>query len=502
MKKHLLSIILLLIITSFAQSKNYSGSVDTTLIKKNLQYLSSDELKGREAGSPEETVAANYIAGEFARYGVKPLGDNGTYLQNFDMKVGKLEKTSTISFTGNNVKLKFLEDFLVLAKPKVAVYENLEKEIVFAGYGISAPEYEYDSYANLNCEGKTLVIISGVPKEFNELKPEEKSKFSNMQNKMMQAIKMKPAEIILLSKNKDEIEQYWQMLVKMSESEAVITEDDGRPALVMIAGRFEMMKNILVGEKISYEALTKQVEEGEELEGFTLKNKIKYELFYTVSKKTIKNVVGYKEGTDPVLKDEVIVIGAHYDHEGSSNGLVFNGANDNASGTVGVIEVANMLKDQPLKRSVVFALFTGEEKGLVGSNYFTGNHQIMPKVIANINLDMIGRGITDSIMCISSKKTGAKYTDLVARVNNATEKIRIDYKYDTDGGNYFYGSDHFGFYTKDKPVIFFFDNDKNDYHKPSDDYETMNFAKLFKITNLSKNIILEISGLKDKNELK
>ena len=209
-------------------------------------------------------------------------------------------------------------------------------------------------------------------------------------------------------------------------------------------------------------------------------------------------MVGIIEGNDPVLKNEYVSFGAHYDHEGIHNGVVYNGADDDGSGTVAILETAKAFAlSKQNKRSVVVFFHTGEEKGLLGSSYSANHISYINNIVANINIDMVGRESIDSIYCIGSDKLSTELHNIVEDANKETVNFYLDYSFDdpNDPQRLYYRSDHINYARKGIPIVFFYDYMMQDYHKPTDDVDKINFEKILKTVKLVYNIGLEIANL-------
>jgi len=189
---------------------------------------------------------------------------------------------------------------------------------------------------------------------------------------------------------------------------------------------------------------------------------------------------------------------AHYDHEGIVGGEIFNGADDNGSGTVAILEAGRrlaLLKNN--KRSVLIVFHAGEEKGLLGSEYLTKNSAFMGEVVTSINVDMVGREDTESIYSIGSGKLSTELYELVEKVNSETVRFQLDYTFDepNDPNRYYYRSDHYNYAKQNIPIVFFYDHMTEDYHKPTDDVDKINFEKLEKISTLITELALRVANL-------
>jgi len=266
----------------------------------------------------------------------------------------------------------------------------------------------------------------------------------------------------------------------------------------------------LDGEKYSFGSLIKAVDAYNAPDQFKLTKQIVLNYNYSASIVQARNVIGIIEGTDDKLKNQYVTFSAHYDHEGVVKGEIFNGADDNGSGTVTILEAArrlSLLKKN--KRSILVIFHTGEEKGLLGSMYFTDNSSFMSDIVANINVDMVGREETDHIYCIGSDKLSMELFNLVEDVNRETAQYELDYKFNDpfDPNKYYYRSDHYNYAKHNIPIVFFYDHMTDDYHKPTDDVEKINFEKIEKCASLVTGLALRISNLDhkltlDKNNVK
>ena len=260
-------------------------------------------------------------------------------------------------------------------------------------------------------------------------------------------------------------------------------------------------EKLLAGEELSYKKINTMLKEKDYPYAFELKKKFNYDIKPFAKILNGRNVIGLVEGTDPKLKNEYVVLSAHYDHIGTRGNIVNNGADDDGSGTVAILESAHLLaKAKENKRSIVILFNTGEEKGLLGSQFATENGSFMKEVVANINMDMVGRESIDSLHCIGSDKLSTEFAKIIKEENSKTVNFILDYKYDdpNDRNRFYYRSDHYNFAKKGIPVVFFFDDMKVDYHKPTDDVEKINFEKILKAVKLSSSIAIHVANLDHK----
>ncbi len=480
-----------------------------THLKSNLRFLASDLLEGRETATRGEKLASLFIAGELEKYGVKPFGDDGTYFQNFELSVRGTDKESTITIIdseGGENKLKLGDDFyLSLRNMPSEKYSGKVYEVVFAGYGITNDSSDYDDYKGVDVDGKVVLLLMGTPKKDGKsLFPDKKfSMFTQSDYKYNNAVKHGATGVLFLPD--DMMIKYWKFLKRRSFSSSVnligngeesMKEKDGIPLFILSE---DAATALLANEKLSYEEIMNQVNEEKPHKAFRLSKKIQTDYKIYSETKSARNVIGLIEGTDPNLKNELVVMSAHYDHLGKKDGEIYNGADDDGSGTVTVLEAArrlSMLKQN--KRPVLAVFHTGEEKGLLGSEYLTNNSSFIENVVADINIDMVGRGSIDSVFCIGSNKLSTELYNLVKEANAGTVNFVLDYTFDdpNDPNRYYYRSDHYNYARKNIPVVFFYDHMLEDYHQPTDDTEKINFKKLDKMSTLVTALALKIANFK------
>ncbi len=480
-----------------------------TQLKANLQVLASDEFEGRETITRGEKLASLFIASELGKYGVKPYGDNGTYFQNFDLLTSGYEIESKITLLDNSSPpisdFLFGGDFIRSGRGYAdSSFAIQTTGIVFAGYGLTQKEFNYDDYVNIDVKGKTVLIFSGEP-------PRDKTAaagamqlnlFNN--DEKVKLAKEKGASGILIIVD-ERLKSFWDRFKEFGTQPSISFISKQAQEIVKNIPVFtvgeKFVEKILTGEKYSYEKINAMIKAKESLQFFEIKKKLQYDLKPFSKIVSARNVIGLIEGTDPILKNEFVVISAHYDHVGIRGTVVSNGADDDGSGTVAVLESARILSSNlQNKRSILAVFHTGEEKGLLGSRFLTENENFMKGVIANINMDMVGRESIDSIHCIGSNKLSTEFGNLVKEINASTVMYNMNYKYDdpNDPNRFYSRSDHYNYARKGIPVVFFFDDMRTDYHRPTDDVEKINFEKILKTAKLSSNIALKVANLDHK----
>ena len=479
-------IVLLTSITIFCQNISDPAITDEE-IKLHINYLASDELKGRESGSKEIFEAAEYIADEFAEYGLKPAFD-GDYFQEYPfVKSIELTDNNSLTFTenGNEIIPKLREDYITVP---FSGNTNINAKLVFTGFGISAVDLNYDDYEGIDVKDKIVIVFRNTPEP--NVPHSEFDAYSPLRKKSAVA-RDKGASAIIFINPYDEN--------KTSDDLVEFNFDRGGSMtdFAVLSIKRNIIENILSDEGFNLQLIYNKILEDKKPSSFELKNssaKISTEVKEVEANSW--NVGGYLEGNDPKLKNEWLIIGAHFDHlgmggEGSlyrgKDPQIHNGADDNASGTTGVLELAEKfasVKNQ-LKRNIVFFTFSGEELGLLGSEYLV-NHLPFPvqDAITMINMDMIGR-LKDSSLIVYGTGTSSNWKEILNKDNVYGFKLTFN-----DEG--FGPSDHSSFYGKKIPVLFFFTGTHEDYHKPSDDADKINFDGEREVLEYVYNVAMDI----------
>lgn len=460
--------------------RHSTPAITANEIQFHINYLASDELKGRLNGSEGAEMAASYIEKEFESYGLTPFFD-GKFSQEFPFISGvelNSDNSLELKIKDDEKSLKLNEEYVTAPFSDNVSYSG---DVVFAGYSISAPELNYDDYAGIDVKGKIVLALKYHPEVSN---PHSKfEKYSELRLKAKTAKDKGAAGIIFVN----------GYMPKDDEDNLMKLRYDGAPAVKDFAAmqiKRTVADEIFKAEGLDFQQYQAKINEFLKPASFVLKN-TSADLKTGVEKieKEGRNIAAILPGTDSKLKDEYIVIGAHYDHLGmgengslykGSEPMIHNGADDNASGVAGLLELAERLSSVKggLKRSIIFAAFAGEELGVIGSTYFV-NHfpQPLKSITAMLNMDMIGRMNSENNLVINGAGTSSIWKDLLNKVNSS---YNFKLSFSEDG---YEGSDQASFVTKDIPVLFFFTGIHNDYHRPTDDADKINFMAEEKVVN-------------------
>ena len=451
-------------------------------LRNHVKYLASDELKGRRTGTPGANGAAEYLVDQFKSHKVIP-GNHGDYYQRFDF-IGGVElgeNNSLTLYTGEGDRhLTLNQDFKPLGFSNSGTATG---DLVFAGYGITADSLNYDDYANIDAKNKVVVLLRYGPEGDNP--HGEFSQYLALRYKASNAKSHGAAGIIVIPGPEPYPEDE---LIKLQYDQSA---DAGIPAVSAKRAPFEPL---FVAARDSLAEIQADMNLHKTGMGFQIPHvKIRLQTDVNYVHKIGRNVVGYIPGADPELQDQYLVIGAHYDHlgmggEGSlapGTVAIHNGADDNASGTAGVLELAEYFAadDHRPNHSLVFVAFSGEENGLLGSAKYVDDPPLpLQSTKAMINMDMIGRP-SDSTLVVGGVGTSPVWDSLLTGVNN-------HFQWNLTKNESGYGpSDHGSFYLKDLPVLFFFTGVHEDYHRPTDDWQTLDYGQYHRVLSYIAGVI-------------
>ena len=493
----LATIALALVASSFA---NYAPDVDK--ISKNnlnahLKFIASDLLLGRDTPSPGLDTAAAYIAAQLQMYGVEPGGVDGTYFQPMGYTSATLNpEGSMFQVDGKSIELG--TGYL----PTTLAPADIEGTTIFVASGWTNLEKGIDPMKGMNLKGAIVLTDAALP---DGVTRRDTFTDSNWESPQAAAMRNGAVAVITIAPNFNAA-QWKRQLDQMSVGRFTLDRGEAQATIPSVQVAPE------VGDTLKTAALNAARAE------FTAPApSVKLKLNVEQRKTTASNVIGIIPGSDPTLKSEYVALGAHYDHVGvgrpdSTGDTIYNGADDDGSGTVAMIEIARVLAaGQRPKRSTVFVWHCGEEKGLVGSRYFADSPTIdLKKLIIQVNMDMIGMAkqpgdtsqanaeltATDEIYVIGPKLISSDITRTLTAVNNATVKMKLNDKYDTtDDRNQFYRrSDHFSYIEKGVPAIFLFSGVHAHYHQASDEVDIIDFDKLTLTTKLLYGLAFEFAN--------
>jgi Peptidase family M28 len=491
-------------------------TITAAQLREYLSFIASDEMEGRDTPSRGLDTTAKFIAMNLDRWGFRPAGDDGTFFQRIALRRDALDASKSSSEIDGQ-KFTLGDDFL----PN-AVTATLTGPLVFAGNGWVIKSRNLDPYQGVEVKDKIIVVVGqGFPRGTTrtDLAGRQGVEWSSPSVYAQQH----GAKGVLVIPD-DTISQNWeiQRLRILQPARAFVekfTTQPGPPPVPNIFLSAKMAAALFEGEKVDAATLASKIQNGEQIPSFDLnQNK---NVTITVAVKTehpkTQNVVAVWEGGDSVLKNEYVALGAHYDHIGicapGTADPICNGADDDGSGTtalLGMAEAISHAKQRP-KRSVLFVWHCGEEKGLWGSRYFTEYPTIpLDHIVTQLNIDMIGRSkppddtnprdkeltAANQIYVIGSKMMSTELGELTERVNKSYLKLQYDYRYDdpNDPNRFFFRSDHFNYARKGIPIVFFFDGVHEDYHRPGDEPQKIDYEKMQNVSRTVYMILWEVAN--------
>lgn len=462
-----------------------------------VRFLARPEMQGRGNGTPELDQAAEYLAAQFRIWGLRPAGEDGTYFQTFELLTDtEIGPGSELSL--GEQQLRAGEDFSAF---RFSTPAEVAGSLVFVGYGITAPEMHWDDYSTVDVTGKIVVVFRHEPQENDEnslFNGTEFTTHASLMNKAINAKQHGAAGVIFImdpnnhGPDEEEIR---------STAAGTTTDDSG---IAVAYARMEPVLSYFDQAGFNLGQLQTEIDSQLESRSFEFSDAaVRLKTDVARIRKPVRNVVAAIDGSDPELRDEWVIAGAHYDHLGldgefslerNGNGQIHHGADDNASGTAGILELARIASAnrEYLNRSVLFMGFAGEEVGLRGSSHFVAEPTIeIENAVAMINLDMIGR-LRDNRVFVSGVGTSPNFAASLERLNESVG-LRLDYS-DSGMG----ASDHMSFNIKRIPVLFFFSGLHSDYHKPSDTAEKIDAEGAGKVLMLAYQMIDELANENDR----
>ncbi len=467
----------------------HSPEITANELEEHVRVLTSKDLEGRRAGSPGADKAAAYIAAQFSEYGLKALDASGKYLQRFEFVSGVelgTQNSFSLDLGGTIVQLVLNTDYRPLGFSSSGQFSGA---VVFAGYGISAPDANYDDYKGLDVKDKAVIVFRYAPGRDSAKKSLEQ--YSSVRYKASKAKELGAKALIVVT---GPLDSERDDLIRLSYDQSV--GNAGLPSVCLTRAACD---RILRSSGMSIDSLQKEIVKSFQPHsteirgvGITVRTEVKEIPAWSA------NVVGYLEGSDQALKNQIVVVGAHYDHlgyggEGSGSlqpdtVAMHPGADDNASGTSGLLELAEAFasKRQELKRSLLFIAFTGEEEGLLGSAYYVKNPLLpLEQTVAMINLDMIGR-LNNRKLIVYGTGTSREFDSLLTARNSDSAFALSLIK---DG---FGPSDQASFYAKRIPVCFFFTDLHTDYHRPSDTWDKLKYTDMEHVVHFVQAFVFDV----------
>lgn len=482
-------------------------------MRKDLLFLTSEECEGRGAQTQGLNKAADYIAQEFKKIGLKPGGPKDSYFQPYTMQTGraKVGAGNSVRLTGPLGQQIELEPGQHFETVGLSVSGKLTAPVVFVGYGLSVPDLKYDDYAGIDVTGKIVIVMRKTPmpgSDHAKFGGERNARIASLTEKVLTADQKKAAAILFVN-DRDTISGFLgdRLMPFDYTSEADVPAKI--PSVHVRRSVVDMMLQSVLGR--DFRSVESEIDrtlspQSALLKGWTATIDV------TVERKMadVKNVIAVLPGQGPLAK-ETVIIGAHYDHLGRGERgslerdtkrktLIHHGADDNGSGTTAVLELARRYASQKdyQGRTLVFMTFSGEEQGLLGSVHFCAHPTVpLTETAAMVNLDMVGRVRADDKtkkdkIEIGGIGTAKEFSSLIDEINK-----KYDFQVSKTASG-FGPSDHTSFARKRVPVFFFFTGMHQEYHRPADTIDTINFAGLKKVVDMCGDLVGRLANQKEK----
>jgi hypothetical protein len=507
-------------VTVTPAERRMAEAITAAQLSDYLHFVASDEMEGRDTPSRGLDLTAKFLATNLSRWGFKPAGDNGTFFQTMAMSTSKIDTASTSASIGGKT-LVWGTDYV--ANPVTASAANAQ--LVFGGNGWFIKERNYDALRGIDLTGKIVVLyMENLPPGITSLQQlrtlgragaDYLDPISNARSKGAVGAILLPTQQTINN---------WDQTRAARERGGNFTVDKLRPAqpaFPVVTLSRSAANDLLAGTGSDLAAVARAFPQETPL-ALNLNKTASINVSSAAVPSRTQNVVALWEGSDPLLKNEMVAIGAHYDHDGVRPNApgpdkIWNGADDDGSGTVAVLAIAEALAKAPArpKRSVLLVWHTGEEKGLWGSEYFNKFPTVNIKnVIAQLNIDMIGRSkapgdtnpqnkdLTDanSVYLIGSEMMSSTLGAVTKGTNTGFLNLNYDYRYDApnDPNRFFFRSDHFNYAVNGIPVAFWFTGVHEDYHRAGDHPDKIDYQKMEKIARTIFLTLWELTDLKER----
>jgi hypothetical protein len=493
-------------------------TISSAQLKDYLSFIASDEMEGRDTPSRGLDTVAKFLAMNLSRWGFKPAGDDGSFLQKIALSRDLVDKAET-RVQLDDQPLDFGVDYIPSARPA----DLPATQMVFAGNGWLIKSKNIDAYKGIDARGKIAVIFGPANGYPTGIRSADLSgtRGEDWMNAAQYAQKQGVVGMIIIP-DFQYLANWERNRTRVTERGSIKVDKFQLPAgaqIPQIVLSLRVAEFLFQDERQTAQSIFESIYAGKVPDSFALNANKKLSIAIKVKSDhtSTQNVVAVFEGSDPALKNEYVALGAHYDHVGmglpAAGDTIYNGADDDGSGTTALLAMAEALtkaRTRP-KRSVLFVWHAGEERGLWGSRYFTNNPTLpLAKIVTQLNIDMIGRSKKEGdtnplnkaltgpneIYVIGSKMMSTELGELVESVNKQYLNLTYDYRYDDPGdpNRFFFRSDHYNYARKGIPIAFFFDGEHEDYHKPGDSVDKIDFQKMEKVARTIYLTLWEVAN--------
>ncbi|HSR66972.1 MAG TPA: M28 family peptidase [Acidobacteriota bacterium] len=478
-------------------------SITLEELREDVEFFSSEAMRGREAGSEANRRSAEFLAERFSRLGLEPAGEEG-YFQPVTLVRSLLAGDNRLLFktgrTGAETPLSLQETFTA---ERFSASGEASGRLVFAGYGITAPEWGYDDYQQVDVDGRIVLILPGQPEG-----RDEDARHGQELEKLLNAQRHGAAAAIVLDRSHNmSFSAHLAWPKDLSTQRFLLQEEVDQVRIPAVRVALEAVEERLLTSGLDVELFIQESGRYAKPRSFLLPS-LEAELAVSVERQAfqVRNVLGRLEGSDPQVSQQVVVLGAHFDHIGTRGAEIYPGADDNASGVSALLEIAEALTEgrRPPRRSVLFAGFNAEEKGLLGSRHYVRHARIpLDETVAMFQMDMIGRDeeipATDDYRFTGLELQTARQNqnalnvlgysfsqDLRELVNRSNRRVllQVRFRYDDHPIDLLQRSDQWPFLERGVPSLLFTTGLHPDYHRPGDTADKLNYSKMERVAQL------------------
>ncbi len=488
----------------------FAANITAAELKSHIEALASDEFEGRETGTEGQRKAAGFIASYLQKIGLPPIGQDSSFFQRIIFS-SESWHNGQIELKLNGQHYRYLSDFVSFPSTNSNRDEFSTNEVIFLGYGIDDPKYS--DYKGVNVKGKTILIHKAEPVDEEGISrltgQPTPSEWSLDWRKKLEAAYQHGVSMVLIIDPavKSTVNLYRSTLLNSRQQMGEGGLPEGRYANNAFISS-ELVEKIAGSSSAKLAQLEEEIKKTGKPAHLQLSCNLEMMQKKDLRQLIGSNVFGFIEGRDPKLKDEIVVVSAHYDHLGKRGNSIYYGADDNASGTSAVMEIARAFAEAKRqghgpRRSVLCIFFSGEEKGLLGSEFYS-EHPVFPleNTVADVNVDMIGRtdkvheGNPNYIYVIGSNRLSTELHDINEAANATFTQLELDYTFNArnDPNRFYYRSDHYNFAKKGIPSIFYFSGVHKDYHQPGDTADKIMFDKTEKVAKLIFHTVWELAN--------
>ena len=473
-----------------------AASITAAELKVHLDFIASDEFAGRNTPSTELKITSRYLANLVESYGFRPLMPDGSFFQNLPLEVTSFDPDLTqLKVTGaaGEQVFRFPQAFGLGRSSQPGDFTG---ELVFVGYGLDAADLGWDDYGDIDLTGKIAVMVDGQLPDDHVLRSPENARILRRRSFAARS-RGAVASVNVISPQREANFEQEDLTFDNPERLRVIGGEEPQQTasgtgriqpFVSIEVRHDVATALLGISKDELNDIFDRLAGGDRVEeGGPSSAKVEITVALNTRHDYSSNVVAVLEGSDPVLKSEYVLFGSHHDHLGTREGQVYNGADDNGSGTVAMLEIAQAFSLERPKRSVIMVWHTAEEKGLWGSEYFMANSPVpYDKMSAELNMDMICRNDPEGLYLIGSDQLSTELDAVIRSVNDRHTHFNFDYTYNDPAhpDRFFFRSDQYPYIQYGVPAVWFFCGTTEDYHQPTDTVDRVDYQKMARVTRL------------------